>query len=184
MPGLASDTNPNAEQTMSHRRAQVESNLKRAISQILARKASDPRIRGLVSVTRVDLSPNFKEATVFVTVIPEQYVSRTIHGLNSGRGMFQSHLAKSVVMKTTPRLQFRHDEGMQKEASVFDDIQRGLNREGLSPSDVVHEDEQRGVASPETDAEPDAGADTTIHPSQSVDDATNPSAHSAENPLL
>ncbi len=122
---------------MSHRQEQAESLIKRAISGILLRKVSDPRIRGLVSVTRIDLSPNFREATVFITVIPDKYASRTIHGLNSGTGMFQSELSKVINLKSVPKLRFRLDEGLKRDEVIFDAIQRGLDREGLTPKDVA-----------------------------------------------
>ena len=41
---------------MSHRKQQVESLLKRVVSEVLTRKLSDPRVIGLVSVTRVEVS--------------------------------------------------------------------------------------------------------------------------------
>lgn len=123
---------------MSRRQAQVESTLQRALSQVLARKVSDPRIRGLVSVMRVALDPTFKTAIVYISVIPDQYLKRTLHGLNSGAGMFQSQLAKTMAIKTIPQLEFRVDDGLRKEYEILDDIQRGLDREGLSASDVTH----------------------------------------------
>lgn len=170
---------------MSRRRAQAESSIKRAISTILTRKASDPRIRGLVSVSGIELSTNFKEATVFITVIPEQHTKLTLHGLNSGRGMFQSHLSKALEMKSVPKLTFRTDEGRQKEDDVFDDIQRGLSREGLTPGDVVHVGEKDEAEAEALENVEKTDGDGLAATEESLDqpeaDTEQPSANSTES---
>lgn len=56
---------------MTHRIEQVESTLRKALAQVLQRSISDPRIRGMVSITDVDVSPDMKQAKICVSVLPE-----------------------------------------------------------------------------------------------------------------
>lgn len=153
---------------------------------MLARKVSDPRIRGLVSVMRVALDPTFKTAIVYISVIPDQYLKRTLHGLNSGAGMFQSQLAKTMAIKTIPQLEFRVDDGLRKEYEILDDIQRGLDREGLSASDVPHvgENSDESDESVEDINSRDDTNDTaeTIDETTDTDDIDDVSANTTENP--
>ena len=109
-----------------HRKAQIESTLQRAISQVLARQLSDPRIGGLLSVTRVTVSPDRHDASVFVSVLPQRLQNRTLAGLRHASGHIKSLLCKAVAMRAVPRLNFQLDDGLKKQAAVFDEIARAV----------------------------------------------------------
>ena len=104
---------------MSHRKQQVESTLKRVISSVLSRQIADPRISGMVTVTNVDVSPDMHHARVMVSVIPEKFQSRTVHGLRSAAGHIHGLVRKAVRMRTVPQLDFRADESLKKQAEVL-----------------------------------------------------------------
>lgn len=121
---------------MSHRIAQVESTLKRAISQILASKIADPRIVGLISITKVTVSPDMHDAFVYVSVLPEKHQKRTLYGLQHATGHIFSLLKKAVALKTVPALEFRLDESLKRQAQVDRAIHRASLREKrASPAD-------------------------------------------------
>jgi len=117
---------------MSYRKKQTESALVRAISQVLVRDISDPRIVGMVSVTRVDMSPDKRRAKVYVSIIPEQYTSKTFHGLRHAASHIYSKLCHVVAMRSVPRLEFCLDETLKKQAAVFEAISLGIEREDLA----------------------------------------------------
>ncbi len=120
---------------MGFRKQQVESTLKRSISTVLTRDISDPRITGMVSVTRVDVSPDLHTALVFVSISPDKYEKRTIQGLRHASGYVYSLVRKSLRMRTVPHLEFRLDETLKKQAAVFEAIQRGLEADGQGGAD-------------------------------------------------
>ena len=114
---------------MSHRLAQIESTLKRAIAEVLQRRVNDPRIQGMVSITRMKISPDMKEATAYVSVIPKDYEKRTIGGLQSAQRHIQAQAGKLVAFDM-PHLRFRLDEGLKKEADVYAAIREATERTG------------------------------------------------------
>ena len=120
---------------MSKRQEQVESLLHRAVAEVLQRGLADPRIKGMVSVTRVETSPDLRHAHVYVSVLPEQYESRTIHGLRDATMHLQSEVKKRVALRLVPHLDFRLDETLKKQADVFAAINEGLERSGLPPAE-------------------------------------------------
>jgi ribosome-binding factor A len=120
---------------MPSRKPQVESLLKRAVAEVILRDLSDPRIKGMVSVTRVEASPDLKRASVYVSVLPEQYESRTIHGLKDATMRVQHGVKKRVALRLVPHLEFKLDEGLKKQAAIFADIDEGLRRSGESAAD-------------------------------------------------
>ena len=111
---------------MSHRKEQIESTLKRVISQVLSKGLSDPRVSGIVSVTHVDVTPDLHDANVYVSVIPQQAQRRTVQGLSHAAGYISSIVRREMVMRSIPHLRFRLDETLKKQAQVFDAIEAGL----------------------------------------------------------
>lgn len=111
---------------MTIKTEQAASVLKRAISEVLSRRMSDPRIVGVVSITHVDVAPDFKSAMVYVSVLPEKYEKRTLAGLQHAAGHIYSKVCDAVRMRIVPRLMFRLDATMKKQAKVFDAIREGM----------------------------------------------------------
>ena len=124
----------------TQRRTQVASTLQRAIGQVLARGLSDPRVSGLISVTRVAVGPDLREARVHVSVLPQRHESRVVHGLQHAAGHVQSELQSILSMKHVPRLFFVLDESLKKEAEIYGSIDASMSREGSDPDGDAHED--------------------------------------------
>ncbi len=120
---------------MSHRIEQAESLLHRAVAQVLQRQVSDPRIMGLVGVTRVKVLPDFKRADVYVTVMPEQYEKRTLAGLRHATIHIQGKVNKLVALRTVPHLRFELDRSIKNQAAVESAIRTGIERSGPTDAD-------------------------------------------------
>ena len=118
---------------MGIRQRQIESVLKRLVSEVLQQKLADPRVRGMVSVTQVQVTADLRDASVYISVLPARYESRTMLGLSCATGRIQKMIQASISAKTMPRLEFRLDESLKKEAAVMAAIQEGINREESSP---------------------------------------------------
>ncbi|MCC7203759.1 MAG: 30S ribosome-binding factor RbfA [Phycisphaeraceae bacterium] len=114
---------------MSHRKEQIEAMLQKAVSQLLATKLADPRLEGLVSITRVDLTPDFSDATVYVSVLPQRNESRALYGLSHAAGHIQSLLRKATALRSVPRLNFKIDGSLKKQDDVLDAIERARRRD-------------------------------------------------------
>jgi len=103
---------------MSQRAEQVAQQLRRAVQDVLTRGLNDPRVRGLISVLEVDLSPDFTQAVIRVSVVPEGAGRMTIEGLRSATRHVRSEVAKRVDMRRTPRLEFVLDDSLKRAARV------------------------------------------------------------------
>ena len=120
---------------MSHRIEQLESTLQRAISQVLQRRLADPRIEGLVSVTRVKVTPDRRRARVRVSVLPARSERKVLAALEGASGHVQTSIRGLISMRHVPHLEFQLDESIKKQAAVFGAIQDGLERTGCDPSE-------------------------------------------------
>jgi len=115
---------------MSHRKQQVESQLKRVLSDVLVRDLQDPRVVGMVSITHVDVAPDMHEAFVYVSVLPDKYEKRTLGGLRHAAKHIHSLAFKRMAMRRVPRLDFRLDEQLKRTETVFEAIHRAMEQTG------------------------------------------------------
>ena len=121
----------------NHRKAQIESLLKRATASALQRGLADPRTHGvMISVTRVELNEDLKNANVFVSVLPEQHQVRAVHALVDGTMHIQHAVKKAVALRVVPHLKFKLDKGLKKEAATLAAINEAMSRTGQpAPAD-------------------------------------------------
>lgn len=74
----------------------------------------DPRI-GLVTVTGVRVTPDLREATVFVSVLGSVRKRRdTLAGLESARGVLQARINHELNLRRTPTLAFSYDDSVER----------------------------------------------------------------------
>lgn len=115
------------------RKKQIESLLQRTVASVLQRGLADPRLQGvLISVTRIDVTTDLKIAKTFVSVTPEKYESRVIHGLKDATYHIQHQVNKAVALRVVPHLKFEIDHDLKKQAEVFAAIEEGMKRTGAS----------------------------------------------------
>ncbi|CAN5334209.1 MAG: 30S ribosome-binding factor RbfA [Chloroflexia bacterium] len=100
------------------RRRQVGDLLRDEISFLIQRGLKDPRI-GFTSITRVDVSPDIRYATVFVSVLgTEDEQSETLVALNSASGFIRHELGPKLTMRNIPMVSFRLDRSMEHAENV------------------------------------------------------------------
>lgn len=105
---------------MSHRVEKIESTLARAVQEVLRRGLHDPRARGLISVTRVDVSPDLHNAIVFVSILPEEHQDLTMHALKHAARHIRREAGELMAIRRLPELDFRLDLSLKKQAEVFE----------------------------------------------------------------
>ncbi len=102
---------------MSGRVRKVESQIREIVGEEVA-TLSDPRIRGLVTITGVRLSPDLANATVFYSVLSQEAAQEAREGLQSAAGRLQASLGAQTRLKRTPRLRFEPDPVVEQARRV------------------------------------------------------------------
>lgn len=86
----------------------------------------DPRVRN-VTVTKVEVAPDMREAKVFVSVMgSETEQTLTIRGLQHAAGFLQAKINDRIDTRYTPRLQFVLDMGVKKSLEIAQILGRVL----------------------------------------------------------
>jgi len=82
-------------------------------SLILHGEIKDPRI-GFVTITRVDLTPDLKEARVYFSQIgSDKDKDKSRDGLNNASGFVRRYLAKRLDLRHIPKVIFFFDETLE-----------------------------------------------------------------------
>lgn len=87
--------------------------IQRELSELLQRELRDPRV-GMITITGVDVSPDFSHAKVFFTVLEKQRLEDAREGLRRAAGFLRSQLARRIKLYTTPELRFEYDESVER----------------------------------------------------------------------
>lgn len=116
---------------MTHRIAQVESTLQRVVADVLQRSLSDPRVEGLVSVTKVKVSDDMSSAVVYVSVLPEEKQKTTLKGLEHAAIHIQALAKKKLALRRVPRLMFREDSEIKRVSKTLGAIREAVERSGI-----------------------------------------------------
>jgi ribosome-binding factor A len=127
---------------MTVQQDKVASLLSRAVQEVLGRGLNDPRIRGLVSVTKVSVSPDLADATIGVSVIPVEHASTTLHGLRHAARHLRTEVGHRTRLRRTPRLHFELDEGLKKQAEVLAAINKTHDVDEPAASGETSQEEQ------------------------------------------
>jgi len=114
---------------MTQHSSQIESVLRRAVQDILSKGLNDPRVRGLVSITKVEVSSDYAEATIWCSVLPAEHGALTLRGIESASHWIRREAAEKVRLRRMPRLQFRLDATLKKQAEVLAAINEGRRRD-------------------------------------------------------
>jgi ribosome-binding factor A len=106
---------------MSRRTERLGSTIQKELAQIIMRELSDPRLVGMPSITRVQVSPDLSIADVYVTVMgsPGQQQA-ALNALRHSSGLMRTRLTKSLTLRVAPYIKFHLDENLKKELEMMD----------------------------------------------------------------
>lgn len=97
------------------RPARVAHELQRVIGELIARGLKDPRIVGFVTVTGAKMSPDLKQATVYVSIHGDEKVrTGTFAGLRAASGYLKREASRAIGLRWVPELRFSYDESVEE----------------------------------------------------------------------
>lgn len=100
----------------SRRQHKIARVIRESVSNTILNGLSDPRITGLVTVTEVEVSPDMKNATVFLSILsPDNGKQKaTFNAICHAIGPIQLQLGRDLTGKYCPHLRFEMDTKTQK----------------------------------------------------------------------
>ncbi|MBN2139145.1 MAG: 30S ribosome-binding factor RbfA [Sedimentisphaerales bacterium] len=100
----------------TRRQEKVASIVREVVSTAISQHLSDPRIEGFVSVTRVEMSPDLRNAEVYLSLFGSDSAAqgKTFTAIDHARSRIQSMVADRIQSKFCPVLRFHIDEQFKK----------------------------------------------------------------------
>ena len=112
----------------SGRMNKINEELKKVISNIISVDLKNPHLTGLITVTKVDTSPDLKIAYVYVSMIGAKSNKENLTILKKAAGFVRSSLARKVNLRTTPEIVFMFDESIEYGAKI-DEILKNITKD-------------------------------------------------------
>lgn len=130
---------------MTRRTEQIGEQLRGELARLLRDEVTDPRI-GMLTLTRVSVSPDLAQALVFWSQLDpragggEEAIETIAGGLESAASFLRRRVAQQLALRRSPALDFRHDPSLALGAQTLDLLS------GLKPDERVEEqtEEQDG----------------------------------------
>lgn len=105
---------------MSRRTERVNELLRDELSDLLLREVRDPRLGGLISITRVEVTPDLCNARVYVSVMQEpEERTAAVRALNAAAAFLHRELKQRLQMRRVPFLVFKLDTSIEEGAAVL-----------------------------------------------------------------
>ncbi len=112
----------------TNRLGRINEELKKEISQVINYELKNPDVTGMISVTKVKVTPDLKYAKVYVSVLNSKNLNKTLDGLKDSAGFIRSRVAKTVNLRITPELVFEYDDSIEYGERI-DSILKNLKKE-------------------------------------------------------
>ena len=119
------------------RTERIAEEIKKEISLMIQNELKDPRITGLVSITKVMVTKDLKYCKIFVSMLGSKDEAAAMEALKSSAGYVRREIGANVRMFATPEVKFELDDSMEYGAH----IQNIINELGIKHDDETDESE-------------------------------------------
>lgn len=106
----------------------INEDIQRELADLL-RTVKDPRVQGLISITRVDTTTDLRYCRVYVSALDQSDIKEVVKGLKSAAGYLRRELGRALTLRYTPELQFMADDSIERGVRMVSMIDRILEED-------------------------------------------------------
>lgn len=114
----------------------IEEEIKKVASKVIGQELKDPRLTGLISVTKVAVTKDLKYCKIFVSMLGTSDVNEAMSALKSGAGLVRKEIGSNIRMHSTPEVKFELDDSME----YGEKIQKIINDLDIKPLEDENEE--------------------------------------------
>ena len=128
----------------TRRQEKVARVVKEAVSDAITHHLSDPRIEGFVSVTRVEMSTDLRNANVYLSIFGRDETSqnKTFMAITHAKSRIQSMVGGRMQSKFCPVLHIYMDEKFKKTLETMNLIDKAISELEKRDSEEHLDDEE------------------------------------------
>lgn len=102
----------------SHKLGRVTEDIRRELTAVF-RELKDPRVQGLISIVRVDVTNDLSYCTVYVSAMEGlERAKEAVKGLRSASGFIRHELGARLSLRKVPELLFRATDSIEYGANI------------------------------------------------------------------
>ena len=117
----------------SNRINRINEEIQKELSSLL-RTVKDPRVQDtMISITRVETTPDLRYTKVYVSFLQEERVKDAMAGLKSAGGWLRRELGSHLQLRYTPELVFEIDHSIEYGAHIS---------QVISALEIKHDEEE------------------------------------------
>ena len=100
--------------------AGINQEIQKELSSLL-RNVKDPRVQNtMISITRVETTPDLRWAKVYVSFLEEHRAAEAMKGLKSASGYLRREISRNIQLRYTPELQWALDDSITYGARMLE----------------------------------------------------------------
>ena len=121
---------------MSRRADRINGLLRQELSRLILKGIKDPRLSGVVSITNVSVSPDLRNAKVYLSVLGNSDIkTEALAGIQSAASFLRRELRSSISLRYVPFLKFELDQSLDASTQLLN----LLDSLTLETQDSAHE---------------------------------------------
>lgn len=102
----------------SHRMGRTTEDIKRELTAIF-RELKDPRVQGLISIVRVEVTSDLSFCTVYISAMEGmERAKQAVTGLKSASGFIRRELGARLQLRHVPELVFKATDSIEYSANI------------------------------------------------------------------
>jgi ribosome-binding factor A len=99
-------------------KARIAEDIKRELAAIV-RELKDPRVQGILTVVRVDVSRDASFARVYISAMEGIETAKlAVSGLESAKGLIRQEIGGRLRLRATPELRFIADDSVEQSVII------------------------------------------------------------------
>lgn len=111
------------------RLAGIEKEMARVISKVLMEEVKNPKVKGLVSVTNINVTEDLKFADVYFSIMGQENVNtdEVVEGLNQIKSFLRKRVAEEIEIRYIPEIRVKLDTSIEhaiKISKLLNDLKR------------------------------------------------------------
>lgn len=95
------------------RSERVAEQVRRDLADLIRSELKDPRV-GMISLTEVELTPDYAHAKIFFTTLNVEHLDEIQRGLKRAAGFLRRELGRRIHIHTLPELHFVYDASLER----------------------------------------------------------------------
>lgn len=121
------------------RKQRLQDQLREVLSEVIRREMRDPRFTdGLLTITDVEVTTDYKNATVFISVLGSEEAKRDkLNLLRGANGVLREELKRSKAFINVPALTFKYDDTIDRGSHMFEVLEQVKREDAARPKPVV-----------------------------------------------